>query len=103
MFHFLVFILMFFLVAAVIALAVGVYVLRKGISMFRNAAGKVAGGRAHGAGGRRAGNGYGGGAWSTGRQSARQTVTDTRDEATANRRIFADNEGEYVDYVEKTD
>lgn len=101
MFHFLLFILFIVVFVLVATLAVGAYVLRKGIGLFRNTAGNVTGKKRHGgpsAGGR------GGREWHSGRASHSgdgPVIIDARDAKTANRRIFADDEGEYVDYEEK--
>lgn len=104
MLNFIAFILLFFLVAIVAgAVAVNV-IVRKWLNRLRetmggNAAGKAS--RSRQAGQRHAGRDNRRDAYSQGgRQTDGITITDTRDQATAARRIFADNEGEYVDYEE---
>ena len=101
MLHFLSVLLLFLLFAVVIAIAVGAYLLNKGIRMFRKAADKATGRQTHteaddGRRGRASGRGGG-----TTHTATGETIIDTRDRATANRRIFADNEGEYVDFEEE--
>ena len=93
MLHFLSVLLLFLLFAVVIAIAVGAYLLNKGIRMFRKAADKATGRQTHteADGGRRG----------TAHTATGETIIDTRDRATANRRIFADDEGEYVDFEEE--
>ena len=99
MFHFLAFMLLFFLVAVFVAIGMAVWALRRGIGIFRSAAR-----RATGAGGRdasaRGHAGPGPGSARRAQGATGVTVIDTRDRATASRRIFADDEGEYVDYKE---
>ena len=101
MFHFLAIILFFFLAALLVGVSVGLLLLRKGIGFFRSAARKATG--AAGSQGSRQGRSRTGAG--SARRSAQtatgETIIDTRDHATANRRIFADDEGEYVDYEEE--
>lgn len=42
-----------------------------------------------------------GGRYTDRRQDTEETIIDHRDEDKANRRIFSDNEGEYVDFEEE--
>lgn len=101
MFHFLAIIILFFLAALLVGASVGLFLLRKGIGIFRSAARKATGaaGRQGGAHGR---SRQGAGAARRQAQAATgETIIDTRDHATASRRIFADDEGEYVDYEEE--
>lgn len=100
MFHFLAFMLLFFLVAVFVAIGMAVWALRRGIGMFRSAARKATGGEGRDARSR----GHAGPGPGSARRRAQDetgvTIIDTRDRATASRRIFADDEGEYVDYEE---
>ncbi len=100
MLHGLLFILFLVFAAVLVVAMIAVSFLSKGIRMVRDAA-KAATGAATGNTG------------STGRdrkphESARrhttasgETIIDSRDPQTADRRIFADNEGEYVDFEEE--
>lgn len=100
MFHFLAFMLLFFLVAVLVAIGMAVWALRRGIGIFRSAARRATGAADRDARSR----GHAGPGPGSARRRAQDatgvTVIDTRDRATASRRIFADDEGEYVDYKE---
>lgn len=100
MFHFLAFMLLFFLVAVFVAIGMAVWALRRGIGMFRSAARKATGGEGRGARARGSAAGGTGSARRRAQAPPGVTIIDTRDRATASRRIFADDEGEYVDYEE---
>lgn len=101
MLHILFVILIIILLAVATAIAVGAYMLHKGIRLFRNAAGKATGRDSRDAAGSRQRQGAGSQSRHTSFADSGETIIDTRDRATINRRIFADDEGEYVDYIEE--
>lgn len=96
----LLFVLLAFVAIGIIAALVVAHFVRKGVRKVRSAMGFD---QAAGQGKSRTGT-YGGGSQSrTGRQSAASsglTIIDTRPPEVARRRIFSDDEGEYVDYEE---
>ena len=98
MFNFLLFIILFFIIAVVAVIAVAARFLWRGYHMFRNLnQGKD----------RRQGRGWqydaGVNRETSGRHtrtSSGETIIDARDSDTASRKIFSENEGEYVDFEE---
>ena len=100
MFHFLAFMLLFFLVAVFVAIGMAVWALRRGIGMFRSAARRATGGEGRGARARGSPPGGTGPAKRRAKAPPDVTIIDRLSRATASRRIFADDEGEYVDYEE---
>ena len=99
MLNFLLFVILFFIAAAVIGAAAVLFAVRRGLGRLRRAMGGSQDEKRKRASWGPDGT-YGSRAAGT---DGRCTVTDLRDPAVANRRIFADDEGEYVDFREVKD
>lgn len=97
MFNFFLFVFLFFLVIVIAGIAVVVHVVRRGLRFFHGVSGDGAHRTANTHGRRHRASG---GRWRAAHASSGETVIDLRDTAVANRRIFADDEGEYVDFEE---
>lgn len=103
MLNFLLFIILFFVILAVVVFATAAHFVMKGFRLFRNAA-KGGGGRSY-SHDRRYGSGPQG-RTDTGSGNGTQpgeAVTDLRDRSVADRKIFSHDEGEYVDFQEISD
>lgn len=101
MLSFILSIIVFFIILAVIIVAIVAVFIFKGVRIFKKATNG-----ANGNNGRRRQYTYNNS--NEQRKQQRNTHTDTgetiidnRDQATAKRKIFADNEGEYTDYEEE--
>lgn len=108
MLHGLLLILLLVLAAVLVVAMIAVRLLSGGIRMVRDAAkaaAEAATGSRHTAGSHRrehtAGRQDGHTAGRCHTTASGETVIDSRDPQTADRRIFADNEGEYVDFEEE--
>lgn len=100
MVQFLLIVLIAFVATGIIAALVVAHLLRKGVRKVRSAMGFD---KAAGQGKSRSETNGGTGQSRAGRQSAASsglTIVDTRPPEVARRRIFSDDEGEYVDYEE---